>query len=147
MFSWEPLVQNIFPRSRIRTHIFVRIHCSSSLLALKHSVVLSLLHWFVTAIFSRVGSWPQAKNPTWRTRHYTLSGPYPLTRLTWVALPEAYDPASIALLVTGTQNFLSTIRQQSSRRPYPLVSSAPVHKHDLRPISQNIWNLYKSKVI
>jgi hypothetical protein len=44
---------------------------------------------------------PQAETPTWRTRDYIFSGPYPLICLTRVALPEAYSPASIALLVTG----------------------------------------------
>jgi hypothetical protein len=44
---------------------------------------------------------PHAQPPTWRTRDYISSGPYPLICLSWVALPEAYAPASTALQVTG----------------------------------------------
>jgi hypothetical protein len=39
--------------------------------------------------------------PTWKTRDYIFSSPYPLIPLARVALPEAYAPASIALLFTG----------------------------------------------
>jgi hypothetical protein len=44
-----------------------------------------------------------AQSPICRTRDYTLSGPYPLICLTWVALPGAYAPASIALQASGAR--------------------------------------------
>jgi hypothetical protein len=67
-----------------------------SLLTLQPCAGLGLLHGFVTVNISGLGS--LAQPPTWRTRDYTLSGPYPLTCLAWVALPGAY-----ALRVIGAR--------------------------------------------
>jgi hypothetical protein len=55
--------------------------------------------WFHNSKFFR-GS-VVSSTPTSRTRDSTSSGPYHLTRLVWLALPEAYAPASIYLQVTG----------------------------------------------
>jgi hypothetical protein len=42
---------------------------------------------------------PHAQPPTWKTRDCTSSGSYPLSCLAWMALSEAYAPASKALRV------------------------------------------------
>jgi hypothetical protein len=44
-----------------------------------------------------------AQPPTLRVRDYTSPVPHPLTYLAWVALPGAYAPASITLLVNGVR--------------------------------------------
>jgi hypothetical protein len=51
--------------------------------------------WF----FRGLDRWPHAQPQTWRTRGSTSSGPYPLTYLTWAALPRGYAPASITVWV------------------------------------------------
>jgi hypothetical protein len=44
---------------------------------------------------------PTPNPPAWNTRDYTSFGPSILICLGWMALPEAYAPASIALQVIG----------------------------------------------
>jgi hypothetical protein len=65
-----------------------------------------LYFFFFSGATTLYGSWrpqPQAQTPTWKTRDYTLSGPYCLTCLAWAALPGAYAPASIVLLLFGAR--------------------------------------------
>jgi hypothetical protein len=68
--------------------------------------VLVFLRGSVTVKFLVVGSLAHAEPPTWRTRDYTSSIPYPLTFPAWAALPGAYAPVSIALRVSGARKSL-----------------------------------------
>jgi hypothetical protein len=76
---------------------------SSFLLALQPYLGFGLLHCFVTVLFSGCGHKPHAQLSTWTMRDYTSSGPNLLTCLSWVALPGAYTPASIARRVIGAR--------------------------------------------
>jgi hypothetical protein len=60
-----------------------------------------LLHGFVTVNFFAVGLLAPQPNHYPEDQRLCLSGPYPLTCVSWVALPGAYAPASIAHQVIG----------------------------------------------
>jgi hypothetical protein len=87
----------------VNDQLFYETFSSPSLLALQLFVDLHLLRGFVTVNIHGIGRYPHVQTLTWRTRGYTFSCPYPMTRLAWVALPGAYAPTSIALRAMGAQ--------------------------------------------
>lgn len=121
---WSAKLKNVWSCSSILPYIFmawclvkhrkiftcilqIYYHYSSSVQVQQPCVGLGLLcgppvfsGGFITVSFSAVGS---LVPPPWGMKEYTLSGPYPFSCLTWVALPEAKAPTSIALQVIGAR--------------------------------------------